>query len=67
MLREEYNATILMVTHDVFTASYCDKIMFMKDGKIETTINKECESRQTFFSNILDIMSKLDKDNSYVL
>lgn len=33
-INEEYKATILMVTHDVFAASYCEKIMFIRDGEI---------------------------------
>jgi putative ABC transport system ATP-binding protein len=53
MLCREYNATILMVTHDVMAASYCDRILFMKDGEIKTSLNREQESKQTFFADIL--------------
>ena len=53
MLCREYNATILMVTHDVMAASYCDRILFMKDGEIKTALNREQESKQTFFADIL--------------
>lgn len=53
MLCREYNATILMVTHDVMAASYCDSIMFMKDGEIKATLNREKESKQSFFADIL--------------
>ena len=34
-LNKDFKATILMVTHDSFTASYCDRILFIKDGKIQ--------------------------------
>ena len=53
MLCREYGATILMVTHDVMAASYCDRILFMKDGEIKTSLNREQESKQTFFADIL--------------
>ena len=41
MLCREYGATILMVTHDVMAASYCDRILFMKDGEIKAALNRE--------------------------
>ncbi len=53
MLCREYGATILMVTHDVMAASYCDRILFMKDGAIKAALNREQENKQTFFANIL--------------
>lgn len=66
MLRNEYGATILMVTHDVLSASYCDQILFMKDGKIKTTLNREDETKQAFFANILERMAWIVGDESYV-
>ena len=54
MLCREYGATILMVTHDVMAASYCDRILFMKDGEIKAALNREQENKQTFFANILE-------------
>lgn len=53
MLCREFSATILMVTHDVMAASYCDRILFMKDGKIKTSLNRRQENKQTFFADIL--------------
>ena len=53
MLCREYGATILMVTHDVMAASYCDRILFMKDGEIKAALNREQENKQTFFADIL--------------
>lgn len=52
-LNEEKNATILMVTHDVFAASFCKKVIFIKDGKIFMDINRK-GSRKEFFDQILD-------------
>ena len=53
MLCREFSATILMVTHDVMAASYCDRILFMKDGEIKADLNRKQESKQTFFADIL--------------
>ncbi len=53
MLCKEYNATILMVTHDVMAASYCDRIVFMQDGQIKATLNREQKNKQAFFADIL--------------
>ena len=41
-----------MVTHDVMAASYCDRILFMKDGEIKAALNREQENKQTFFTDI---------------
>ena len=48
-LNEAFNATILMVTHDAFVASYCKRILFIKDGKIFNEILKGESSRKEFF------------------
>lgn len=53
LLCKEYSATILMVTHDVMAASYCDRILFMKDGKMKAALNREQQNKQTFFTDIL--------------
>lgn len=45
----ELNATILMVTHDAFTASYCKRILFIKDGKIFNELVRGNDSRKRFF------------------
>lgn len=59
MLREEFDATILMVTHDALSASYCDEILFLEDGKIQSIIKRNHEPKQVFFSKILDVMEHL--------
>lgn len=45
-LNEELRATILMVTHDAFTASYCNRILFIKDGKIFNELIRGEDSRK---------------------
>ncbi|WP_442604096.1 ABC transporter ATP-binding protein [Paenibacillus sp. KN14-4R] len=57
-LNEEQQATILMVTHDPFAASYCERIIFIKDGRLFTEIRRG-DNRQTFFQQILDVLSVL--------
>lgn len=56
---EEYIYTILMVTHDPFSASFCERILFLKDGKIFNEIFKGEKNRKDFFNEILDILTLL--------
>ena len=58
-LNDTLEATILMVTHDAFTASYADRIIFIKDGKIFNEINKGDKTRKEFFDNIIDVVTLL--------
>lgn len=50
----ETDATILMVTHDAFTASFCNRIVFIKDGAYFAEVTRR-GSRQAFFDNIIDM------------
>ena len=52
-LNEELNSTIVMVTHDPLAASYCSRVIFIKDGQIYTQLNKGEENRQQFFKAIM--------------
>ena len=61
-LNSELNATILMVTHDAFTASYCKRILFIKDGKIFTELDRGNESRKEFFDRIMEVITLLGGD-----
>ena len=63
MLCREFSATILMVTHDVMAASYCDRILFMKDGEIKAALNREQENKQTFFADILKKIEWIEGDS----
>lgn len=58
-LNEKLNATILMVTHDAFTASYASRIIFIKDGQIFTELIRGKESRKEFFAKIIEVVSLL--------
>ena len=58
-LNDEFGATILMVTHDAFTASYADRIIFIKDGKIFNELVKGSESRKQFFEKIIEVQTLL--------
>ena len=58
-INRKMQATILMVTHDPFSASFCERILFLKDGKIFNEIFKGEKSRKDFFNEILDILTLL--------
>lgn len=61
-LNEEKQATILMVTHDAFTASYSNRVIFIKDGKLFNEIRKGKQSRKEFFNKIIDVVTLLGGD-----
>ena len=61
-LNKDFKATILMVTHDSFTASYCNRILFIKDGKIFTELVRVENTRRQFFNKILDVVALLGGD-----
>lgn len=58
-LNSNLNATILMVTHDAFTASYASRILFIKDGKIFNELIKGNDSRKEFFEKIIEVQTLL--------
>ncbi len=66
-LNSELEATILMVTHDAFTASYASRVIFIKDGKIFNEIHKGNDSRKDFFDKIIDVVTLLGGDLSDAL
>lgn len=61
----EMRATILMVTHDAFSASYCKRILFLKDGEIFNEIVRGEKSRRVFLNEILDILALTGGDSEY--
>ena len=61
-LNKELDATILMVTHDAFTASYATRVIFIKDGKIFNELHKGADSRKEFFDKIIDVVTLLGGD-----
>lgn len=58
-LNQNLKATILMVTHDAFTASYADRILFIKDGKIFNELVKGKDTRKQFFEKIIEVVTLL--------
>lgn len=59
---KELRATILMVTHDAYSASYAGRILFLKDGRIFNEICKGKKARDVFYHEILDVLSVLGGD-----
>lgn len=66
-LNQDYQATILMVTHDAFSASYASKVIFIKDGKVFNQFNRGEATRKQFFDKIIDVVSLLGGDVSDVI
>ncbi len=61
-LNTELKTTILMVTHDAFTASYASRVIFIKDGKIFNEFYKGTQTRKEFFDKIIDVVTLLGGD-----
>ena len=63
-LNKEKNSTILMVTHDAYTASYSSRVIFINDGRIFNEIEKGNLDRKEFFDKIIDVVTILGGDLS---
>lgn len=66
-LNNECGATIIMVTHDSFTASYAGRVVFIKDGKIFHEISRGNDTRKQFFDKIINVVTLLGGDVSDAL
>ncbi|WP_279161141.1 ABC transporter ATP-binding protein [Thomasclavelia cocleata] len=66
-LNQDYQTTILMVTHDAFSASYASKVIFIKDGRIFNEFDRGGDDRKQFFDKIIDVVSLLGGDVSDVV
>lgn len=66
MLNERVKATILMVTHDAYTASHCRRILFLKDGKIFSELIRGSDTRKEFFDRIMQVVSLLGGEKGHV-
>ena len=66
-LNRECGATIMMVTHDSFTASYASRIIFIKDGRIFSELSRGDNTRKQFFDRIIDVVTLLGGDMSDAL
>ena len=58
-MNEGLAATILMVTHDAFTASYASRVIFIKDGKIFNEIRRGEDTGKQFFNRIIEVVTVL--------
>lgn len=61
-MNEKMKVTILMVTHDSATASYCKRILFIKDGKIHKELFRESDSRKVFFDKIINVVTAFEEE-----
>lgn len=61
-LNKEFESTILMVTHDAFTASYAHRILFIKDGRIFNELIRGKDTRKEFFNRIIEVVTLLGGD-----
>ncbi len=66
-LNQDLQATIIMVTHDAFTASYAHRILFIKDGKIFNELVRGGDTRKQFFNRIIEVVTLLGGDSNNVL
>lgn len=66
-VNQQMGATILMVTHDLFSASYCQRILFLKDGQIFNEIRRGEKSRREFFLDIVNVETLLGGDGTNAL
>ena len=55
-MNEQLHATILMVTHDAFSASYAQRILFLKDGNVFKELSAQGKSRREFYNEILSVL-----------
>ena len=65
-INEQLGATILMVTHDAFTASYASRILFLKDGEIFMELRRDNDRRSDFFHKILNVLTMMGGGESHV-
>lgn len=65
VMNRELDATILMVTHDVFSACYCERILFLRDGEICAGISRGNSGKREYLNRILDLQSKIGGEDLY--
>jgi putative ABC transport system ATP-binding protein len=62
LLNQALQTTVLMITHDPYAASYCKRVIFLRDGKIINEMFKGEQSEKEFFERILTIQSAIGGD-----
>lgn len=66
-MNRDMNATILMVTHDAYSASYASRVLFLKDGRLFNELIRAGRTRTVFYHEILDVLALLGGDISDVI
>lgn len=66
-MNKDMNATILMVTHDAYSAGYASRVLFLKDGRLFNELLKGQKSRQVFYHEILNVLALLGGDISDII
>ncbi|MDM8302427.1 ABC transporter ATP-binding protein [Collinsella tanakaei] len=66
-MNRTYRATVLMVTHDSFAASYTNRVLFIRDGRIFTELRRGAASRQEFFNRIMEVVAMMGGEGSDAL
>ena len=58
-INEQFKITLVMVTHDSYAASYCNKVILLKDGIIFSELQKGKKSREVFLEEIYDFLKQI--------
>lgn len=66
-LNKQHEATIMMVTHDAYAASFCSRIIFIQDGHAAKEIHRDAKTRKQFFQMILDELSMIGGANDDII
>lgn len=66
-MNRSYHATVLMVTHDSFAASYTDRVLFIRDGSIFTELRRGAGERREFFDRIMEVVAMMGGEGSDAL
>lgn len=66
-MNRDKKATILMVTHDAYSASYASRVLFLKDGKLFNELRKGRKARPEFYHEVLNVLALLGGDVSDVI
>lgn len=66
-MNRDMRATILMVTHDAYSASYAGRVLFLKDGRVFNELLRGDRGRSVFYHEILDVLAALGGDVSDIL
>lgn len=67
VMNRQYQATVLMVTHDSFAASYTERVLFIRDGRIFTELRRGDTDRRAFFDRIMEVVAMMGGEGSVAL